>query len=185
MKLKLSVLALALMVAGGAFAQNATNSKKDLVAQVLELQQGTLESLSRSLLQQTLMPTTQQVSVVLQQRVPADQRETVAKDVQAEMRKFFDESFPILRDSAGKAAQQTMGAILEERMTADELKQLVGALKSPALRKFQSLQGEMMRGFSEKLVADTRDQVQPKMQTMNQAIQQRLSPYLPAASAPR
>lgn len=190
MKLMLSTLAtvavLALAPTAPALAQNAaTGSKADLVAQVLDLQQGALENFSRSLLQQTLLPITQQIGVVLQQRVPAEQREALAKDIQGDLRKFFDESLPILREHAARASKQSLGTILDERMSADELKQLITALKSPALRKFQSLQAEMLRGFNEKLVADTRDLVAPKMQAMQQSIQQRLAPYAPAASGPR
>lgn len=183
MKAILSAAALVLLLAtSSAMAQNP---KKDLVAQVLQLQQGALEALSRSLLEQTVVPTMQQVGVVLQQRVPADQREALAKEIQGDFRKFIDESLPILRDQIGKVAPLTIGTLLEERMTDEELRQLITALKSPALRKYQSLQGEMQRGFSEKMVAEARTLVQPKAQAMNLAVQQRLAPYLPAASSPR
>lgn len=184
MKSILSAAALVLLLAGGsAIGQNT--AKKDLVAQVLQLQQGALEALSRSLLEQTVVQTMQQVGVVLQQRVPADQRQELAKEIQGDFRRFVDDSLPILRDQIGKVAPQTIGTLLEERMTEEELRQLIAALKSPALRKYQSLQGEMQRAFSEKMVAEARSLVQPKAQAMNLAVQQRLAPYLPAASSPR
>lgn len=181
-----ATLMLALALPLTVLAQGAaTGSKKDLAGQVIELHKASFENLSRALLQQTIQPITQQINLVMQQRVPPEQREALSRDIQGDMRKFFDESMVILREHAPRASQQSMGTLLEERMSADELKQLIATLKSPAWTKFQSLQGEMLRGFNEKLVADTREQITPKAQAMQQAIGQRLAPFMPAASGPR
>jgi hypothetical protein len=120
----------------------------------------------------------------LQQRVPAEKREAVTKEIQGDFKKYTDEAVPIVRDRAVKLAPSTIGAILEEKFTEDELKQILATLESPVNRKFQSLGGEMQRSLGEKLVADTRPVIEPKVQTLERSIARRLGIEPPPASGP-
>ncbi len=176
----------ATVLASAASAQAAagSNAKKELVAKVLQLQQANIDSMARSMLEQPAMQLMQQLNPVLAQRVPADKREALAREIEGDMRKYIDESLPLMRERAAKLAPSTIGTVLEEKMNETELKQVVAMLESPTVRKYQSLLGEMQRSFVEKLVAETRPQVQPKIQAMQQSISQRLAPYASAASAP-
>ena len=185
--IRVVVVALGVMVlASTASAQAAagSNAKKELVAKVLQLQQANIDSMARSMLEQPAMQLMQQLNPVLAQRVPADKREALAREIEGDMRKYIDESLPLMRERAAKLAPSTIGTVLEEKMNETELKQVVAMLESPTVRKYQSLLGEMQRSFVEKLVAETRPQVQPKIQAMQQSISQRLAPYASAASAP-
>lgn len=173
-------------LASTAWSQAAPVSpaKKELVAKVLQLQQSGIEGMARSMLEQPAMQVMQQVNAILTQRVPADKRDALAREIEGDLRKYVDESLPMMRERAAKLAPATIGAVLEDKLSEDELKQIVAMLESPAVRKYQGLQGDMQRSFAEKLVAETRPTVQPRVQAMQQSIAKRLAPYTGAASAP-
>ena len=172
-------LAAAPLLAG---AQGQT--KKELVARVLQLQQPGIEALGRGMLEQPVLQLMQNVDNVLRQRVPADKREALVREIQGDVRKFMDEAGPVIREQAVKIAPQTIGAVLEEKMTEDELRQVIALLESPVQRKFQALQAEMVRTHAEKLVQATRGTIEPKAQALQKSVEKRLAPYLnkPAAS---
>lgn len=166
-----------------AFAQ-ASPAKKELVTKVLKLQQPGIEAIGRSMLEQSVVQLMQQVNVVVRQRVPQDKREALAKEIQGDIKKFMDESLPVMREQSTKLAPTTIGALLEEKLSEDELRAVVVALESPAFRKYQDLQGEMLRSHSEKLFAGARETVQPKAQALQKAVEQRLAPYVKSNGAP-
>ncbi len=180
----LALAASALVSSAWAQATPVSPAKKELVAKVLELQQSGIDGMARSMLEQPAMQVMQQVNAILAQRVPADKRDALAREIEGDMRKYVNESLPLMRERAAKLAPTTIGAVLEDKLSEDELKQIVAMLESPAVRKYQSLQGDMQRSFAEKLVAETRPTVQPRVQAMQQSIAKRLAPYTGAASAP-
>lgn len=192
MKIPSLVLATALAASFGAQAQKAPASapakaaapsspaKKALVAKVLQLQTAGIEVMAKQLAEQPAMQMLQQVGPALQ-RVPPEKREALAKEIQADARKYADEANPIVREQALRLAPSTIGALLEERFSEDELKQVVALLESPVNRKFQSLGGEMQRALGEKLVVETRAAVDPKVKALEQSIIKRLDA---AAAAP-
>jgi hypothetical protein len=176
---KTLVLAVALTAAAGAQAQD----KKALVAKVLQLQQPGIESTARQLAEQPANQLLQQAAIAIRQRVPEDKREALAREIQAEARKYADEATPPLRDSAVKLAPSTIGPILEEKFTADELKQLITILESPVNRKFQSLGGEMQRALTEKLVAEARPTIEPKLRALQQTVGDKINAAAASGSA--
>lgn len=161
----------------------ASPAKKELVRKILLVQQPGIESMGQQLAEQPAARLMQQVGPALQQRVPAEKREAVAKEIQGDFKKYTDEAVPVVRERAVKLAPSTIGAILEEKFTEDELKQVLAMLESPVNRKFQSLGGEMQRSLGEKLVAETRPSIEPKLQTLERSIARRLG-IEPPASAP-
>ena len=180
-----STLSWALMAATPSVAQ--TTSKKELVAKILQLQQPGIEAMARQMAEQPAMQLMQQAGPALQ-RLPAERRDAVAKDVEADMRKYADEAVPLVRDRAIKVAPTTIGPILEERFTEDELRQVVAMLESPTIRKFQGMAGDMQKALMEKVVADTRAEIEPKARAMTTSVSKRLTPpAVPAAnsSAPK
>ena len=60
--------------------------------------------------------------------------------------------------------------MLEERFTEEELKQLVGMLESPVLKKYQSALPEMSNALLEKVIDDARPQVTPRLQAAEGSI---------------
>ncbi len=157
-------------------------AKKALVQRVLKLQQPGIEALARQLAEQPAAAMVQQVQPALA-RVPADKREAVARDIQADIRKYADEATPLVRDRALALAPSTIGALLEQKLTEDELKQVAAMLESPAVRKFQGLLGDMQRSLAEKVVADARPSIEPKLRALEQSVKARLEPLLGAAPA--
>jgi uncharacterized protein len=158
-------------------------AKKQLVAKIISLQTPGIEALARQMVEQPAAQLLQQAGPALQQRVPAEQREAVGREIQADVRKFVDEAAPLARERAVKLAPSTIGTVLEERMTEDELKQVIAILESPANKKFQSLAGDMQRSLAEKLVAETRPLIQPKLQALEQSVAKRLGITPPPAGA--
>lgn len=155
-------------------------AKKELVQKILQLQQPAFENIARGLAEQSIGPVAQQASAVLQNRVAPDQREAVAKEIQAEFTKYGNEVVPLLRDRAGKLAPETIGTMLADKLSEEELKQVVAMIESPIYRKYQQMGPEMQRSLTEKLVADTRGTVEPKLKALQVTVGQKLGLQAPA-----
>jgi len=169
--------------AGLALAQTAPSSvspaRKELVAKALQLQQAGIESVGNLIANQTANSVLQAAGQALG-RVPADKREALVPELQAEVRKFHDEAAPMLRSLAVKLAPTTLGAALEEKFSEDELKTLVAWLESPVSRKYQQVSGEQQQALAQKVVAEARAQMEPKLKALEQSLGAKLS----AAGAP-
>ena len=162
----------------------ANATKKELVARVMQLQQPGVEAMARQLTEQPAMRFMQQAGQALQ-RVAEDRREAMARDIEADVRKYVDETTPIVRERALRLAPTTIGPILEKELTEDELRQVIAVLESPVQRKFQSLAPEMQRALGEKLVAETRGDVEGRLRALDQVVSKRLGlTPAPGASAP-
>lgn len=182
-KTALTGLTLALALVAHSPSQAQATGKKELVTKVLQLQMPGIEAMARQMAEQPAMQVMQQAGPALQ-RLPAERREAVAKDVEADLRKYAEEAVPIVRGSATKAATSTIGPMLEERFTEDELRQIVAMLESPTIRKFQGMAGDMQKALMEKVVAETRAEIEPKARAMTASVSKRLTPPTPAASGP-
>ncbi len=175
------ILAL-LVVAGGVQAQ-AVSGKKELVAKVLLLQQPAIEQAAQALAERPAMQLMQQAGQALQSQVAADRREAIAKEIQADVKKYADETVPLVRERAVKLAPSTIGALLEDKFSEDELRQLIAIIESPVNRKFLQLGGEMQNALLDKLVAETQGAVEPKLKALEQAMGKRLGLSAPSAAA--
>lgn len=179
------LLALSMSAFAQGASQPASAAKKALVAKVVTLQQPGVDNIAKQLVEQPAMQMMQQAGMALQQRVAPDRREAVARDIQADARKYAEELNPQVRDKAAKLAPTVLGPMLEERFTEDELKQLVAILESPTYRKYQGMGGEMLKSLGEKLVVEVKPLVEPRLRALNQSIGNRLTPAAGgAASAP-
>lgn len=184
--LKFTMLALALAVSTGAQAQS-TPAKKDLVAKIIQAQQSGVDVLARQLVEQPAVQMLQAAGRAVQQRVPAEQREAVAKELQADVRKFVDETVPYVRQKATALAPTTIGPLLEERLTEAELKEVLGVFNSAAWRKFQGLAPDMQKALGEKLVAEVKPEVEGRLKSLDGTMARRLgiNPAAGGASAPK
>ena len=192
MNLRILTLAVALASAAGAYAQGTAASapvasspaKKQLVQKVLSLQQPGIENMARALTQEPAQQLWQQAEMALQSNVAADKREAVARDIQADLKKYVDETVPLVRDRATKLAPTVIGPMLEEKFTEDELKQLVAWMESPVSHKYQQMAPELQRALGEKLVRETGATVEPKVRALQDTIAKRLGlPPRPAQAA--
>lgn len=161
----------------------ASPAKKALVKRVIQLQQPGIEAMARALVEQPAGAILQQVGRTLQTNVPADKREAVGREAQADVRKFVDEVVPVVRKRAVEIAPGTIGPILEDKFTEEELKQLVAWLDSPVSRKYQQIGGEMQKALSEPLIRDSRATVEPKMRALEESLMKRLGVSDAPASA--
>jgi len=186
-------LILTALLSGAALAHAQTTTpattpsspaKKELVQKVLALQQAGIEGLARNLVEQPAASMIQAAGRALQQ-VPADKREAVGKSIEADVKKYVDEANPIVRERAIKLAPSTIGVAMDEKFTEDELKQLVAWLESPVNKKYAQLSPEIQKSFVEKLVAEARPTVEPKLQALENKVRTSLGvPAASAASAP-
>jgi uncharacterized protein len=185
-------LILTALLSGAALAHAQTTpattpsspAKKELVQKVLALQQAGIEGLARNLVEQPAAAMIQAAARALPQ-VPADRREAVGKSIEADVKKYVEEANPIVRERALKLAPSTIGVAMEEKFTEDELKQLVAWLESPVNKKYAQLSPEIQKGFVEKLVAEARPTVEPKLQALENKVRTSLGvPTASAASAP-
>jgi hypothetical protein len=170
----------ALAFANGAAAQSS-NAKKELVQKVLLLQQAELENVARGLVERPAAQMMQEAGLALQRQVAPEKRDAMSKAIEAEVKKYIDESYPLVRERAIRLAPSTIGAVLEEKMSEDELKQLVAWLDSPVNKKYQQLGPDMRNAFIQKLLTDARPVVDPKIQALDGRIRTVLG--LPAAPA--
>lgn len=170
---KLIVPALVALAAFTAHAQPSP-AKQELITRILKLQQPGIEAMARGLAEQPAAIILDGMSGALSTRVAPEKREAIAREVQAEVRKYTDEAVPLVRERAVRLAPSTIGAVLDEKFTEDELRQLVALIESPVYAKFQSLGNDMQRALTQKLIAETRPQIEPKVKALEQAIARRL-----------
>lgn len=164
-------------------ATQSSPAKKELIAKILVLQQPAVEGIATMLAQQPAAQMMQSANLALQTRVPPEKREAIAKEIQVDVKKYVDEAVPLLRERAVKLAPSTVGALLDERFTEDELKQLVTLMESPVNRKYGQMNNEFQKALSEKLVAETRGVIEPKVRALEESIYNRFGPNSPVGAA--
>lgn len=163
-------------------ATPSSPAKKELVSKILQLLQPAIEGVARQLAEQPAMQLQQGAAAALQ-RVPTERREALARDLEADLRKYAEETVPFARERAVKLAPTTIGPLLEERFSEDELRQVVALLESPVNKKFQQSFPEMQRALGEKLVAETRSVIEPRVRALDQTMAKRLGIGPPAGAA--
>lgn len=186
---KKSILILALALAGPVAVQaQSTPAKKELAGRVLKLQQPSIEAMARALVEQPALELLSNAAAAMPNRVAKDKQEAVAKEIQGDVEKYLAETVPLVQARAVKLGPTSIGTLLEEKLTEDELKQVVAILESPAFAKFQRLGDDMQKVLVDKLVADTRTTVEPKVRALEQTVAKRLgvtSAPPAAGAAPR
>ncbi|MCU0966247.1 MAG: DUF2059 domain-containing protein, partial [Burkholderiaceae bacterium] len=154
----------------------------ELVQKLLTLQQPGIEGAARNIVERPAAQMMQEAGRMLQTQFPADKREAIGKTIEADAKKYVEEAYPPVRERAIKLAPTTLGAAFEEKFSEDELKQLIAWFESPVNKKFQQASGEMQSNFMQKLVAEARPLVEPKLQALEQKVRAALG--APAAGAP-
>jgi len=173
--------------AGTAAAQTSpatpsSPAKKELVQRLMRLQQSDVEGFARTVVERPAAQMMREAGMALQQQgAPQDKREAAARAIDAEVKKYVDEAYPIVRDRALKLAPSTIGSVFEAKMTEDELRQLIAWLESPTAKKYQSLAADLRNNFSQKLVAEMPALLDPKLMALDGKIRTILG--LPPANA--
>lgn len=158
-------------------------AKKELIQKLMVLQQPGVENMARNLVEQPAVAMMQAAGRALQ-GVAADKREATGKAVEADIKKYVDEAVPVVRERAIKLAPSTIGVAMEEKFTEDELKQLVAWLESPINKKYAQFGPEIQNSFTQKLVAEARPTIEPKIQALETKVRATLGVTSVDASAP-
>jgi hypothetical protein len=175
-------------MASAQIAAPSSPAKKELVAKLLQLQQTGVENVGRAIAGQAAQQMLQAAGQAIP-RLPADKREAATKDVQADVKKFYDEVEPILRKRATELAPALVIPIYEERYSEDELKAVIAWLESPVSKKFQQIGAEVENSLAQKVMADTRSTVEPRLRALQNSVAKRLGiappPSAGGASGPK
>jgi hypothetical protein len=159
-------------------------SKKELVNRILTLQQPSVEALARSLAERPAMELAAEARQFIA-KVPEDKRESVVKAIDAELKKYVDEAVPLVREKAIALSPTVLGAELETNFNEAELKQLVNWFESPVIKRYNQLVPGIQQTLTEKLVTETRTQIEPKVRSLQTAMAKHLGlPPPGAAPAP-
>jgi hypothetical protein len=164
----------------------ATPAKKELVAKLLALQAPGIEAVARSIVERPAVQLMQAAGQALQAQVAPDKREAVGRSIEADVKKFVEESTPVVKDHAIKLAPTTLGPPLEEKLSEDELKQLIAWFESPINKKYQQMQPELQNAFAQKLIAEISPLLDPKLLALQTKVRGTLAGAVsaPTGSAP-
>jgi len=157
-------------------------AKKELIAKILKIQAASMDGLAHGLVGQPLNTLMQQAAQAMQQ-VPAEKREATSKAIEASVKKFVDENAKLVKERADKLLPSTVGPILEERFSEDELKQLLAWQESPVSKKFAQAAPDIQKALVEKIMAESGPTLQSHLQALQQDIVKQLGLQAPAASA--
>jgi len=171
---RMGAAALAVAIASGAAAQAQVSTasspaKKELVQKILLLQQSEIEQVARNIVERPAAQMMQEAGLAMQRQVPPDKREAMGKAIEAEVKKYVDEAYPLVRERAIRLAPSTLGAALEEKFSEDELKQLLAWVESPVNKKFQQL-GPARNAFVQKVLSESIAAVDPKVGALDARI---------------
>lgn len=181
----LSPLLAGLLLTASLLAPSAqAQSKKELVAKILALQKPQYEQFGQMMAQGSIQPMLQGAGMALQQRVAADKREAVGKAMDAEVQAFLKDVTPALRASALKNAPEAIGAKLDASFNEVELKQIIGYLESPVMKRYIQLGPELQQALAAKMRADNQPLIETKARALNAKLVELLGLPAQGSSAP-
>lgn len=163
MKLTYTPWASALAAVLALTSVSAHADKKEWAQKIVAMQQDAVDGMARAIVEQPARQMSMQSSQILGHAVAPEKREAAGKQIETEIKKYVDSATPILKASAAKLSQTTIGSGLEEKFSEDELKQLHGMLDSPVMKKFQAAIPELSGKLQEKVMAEARTQLGPKL----------------------
>ena len=167
-------LAVACAAAQGTPPAASSPAKKELVARILKAQQPGIEAMARGLVEQPALELLGNAGNALPSRVAKERQEAVAKEIQADVQKYLADTAPLVQARAVQLAPATIGPLLEERFTEDELKQVLALLESSVFAKYQRLGEDMQRSLAGKLVPDMRSTMEPRIRALEETVGKRL-----------
>jgi len=156
----------------------------ELARRIVQLQQPAIEQMASSIVEQMARRLLENAGNVLA-RMPVERREAVARDVEADVRQFMDGALPLVRSRALTASGPAMAPVLAERLTAEELQDIVRILESPSYRQLQRVAPELQRRLTAALVPDVRPSLEQQIRRTEQRVAQHLGlTAVPPSSAP-
>lgn len=157
---------------GAAATKTELKTKPQLIKRLLELWH--VEAVGLAMLRTPVEESLRQSRSLLQARTSPEKREAALKDIEGYAQEFLNKNVPIVLESGKKITATTVEPILSEKMSEEELRQMIAILESPAKKKFESLVPEMNKAFGEKLAATDGKEMKEKMEELQQKIGKRL-----------
>jgi len=165
-------LLLAAATAASAAQPAPSEDKQKLVQRVIALWH--LEDTAVVMVQRPAADAMQQARIALQGRVSAARQEATMREIATDLQKYIDEATPTVRDNATRLKAPTLAPLLAQNFRDDELRQLIALLESPVKKKFESLVPQFERAFGERVAAESRAAIDPKLQAMTKAVATKL-----------
>ncbi len=171
MKQTLIVIALAtfsLAGANSAHAEKSQESKEALAQRVLALWH--IEDTAITMAQRPATDALMQARVALQGRVSAQKQEEALKSIVGNVQKYINETTPIVKAEGLRQKEPTLGPLLQQNFSQEELQQLIALFESPVKKKFETLVPQFERALGEKVAENSRAEVDPKLQALSKDI---------------
>jgi len=166
--LSIAVALFAITSAGNAASQSSDGNKQALVQRVLALWH--IEDVAISMAQRPATDALLKARVALQGRVSPEKQEATLKGIVTDVQKYIDEATPIVRAEGLRLKEPTLGPLLLQNFSEDELRALIALFESPVKKKFETLVTKFERAFGEKVADNSRSAIDPKLQLMSRDI---------------
>lgn len=156
------------LLAGLLLVPAHAQSKKELVARIVTLQTAQIDQMSNALAHQgPVQQMASQAAQLLRARVAEDKREATGKVIDEALRTYVREVQPALRSSLLKHAPAALGGKLESDFNEAELKQIVQALESPVLRRYNQLAAESQQAWVQKVVKENETLMKERLKALD------------------
>ena len=161
MKKLLTAIAIAcLALSSASYAQQTADPKLQWATKVVALQQGPeLDRLVGQLADSATQEVLQNWGPKLQTNVPKARQQQATDELNAELKKCFDDISKVINDKVGKVSTDSLVPAYMDRFTLDELKQLAAFFESPAIKKYQAAAPELGTLLVNQLIEATRTDV--------------------------
>lgn len=182
MKNTLITFALALSAGAAVYpahAQNNDAGKQMLVQRVLALWH--IEDAAVAMAQRPATEAMLQARAVLQGRVSPQKQEATLKDIVVDVQKYINEATPLVRAEALRLKGPTLGPLLMQNFSEEELRYLITLFESPVKKKFESLAPQFERALGEKVADSSRGVIDPKIQALSRDIGAKMRAAMPVA----
>jgi hypothetical protein len=146
----------------------ANDKRQALVDKLLSLWR--VEDVAVVMVQRPAASAMEQARIALQGRVSVEKRDRTLKDISSDVQTYVDQATPIARESAQRLVRPTLSPLLLAQFSDEELGQIIALLESPVKKKFEKLVPELERALGEKVAEDSGAAINPKLQTMTQAV---------------
>jgi hypothetical protein len=104
------------------------------------------------------------------QHVPKQRMDKAMKEIAADVQHYVEISTPVVTASAKKLTSQSVGPILAQNFTADELRQLAAIYESPVKAKFDKLIPQLEVAVGDKVTADVGPAINKNIQALTEAV---------------
>lgn len=170
MKKLLTGLVIASFALGTASYAQTADPKLEWATKVVALQQGPeLDRLVSQLADSAIQEVLQNWGPKLQAGVPKAKQQQAKEELNAELKKYFDDVSKLISGKVGKVSNDALIPAYMARFSLDELKQLAAFFESPAIKKYQANAPELGDLFVKQLVEATRADVKTRVRQFDTA----------------